>query len=265
MVIGGGPTGVEMAGALAEIARHALRQEFREISPESARVILLEGGPHLLGSFPEALRRTAEESLRDVGVEVRVNAVVTAIERGLVRVGDQVIEAGTVLWAAGVAASPLGRTLGVPVDRAGRVLVRPDLTIPGRDDVYVVGDLAAFSNDDGTWLPGVAQVAMQGAAHAAANVVRTIAGEPGRPFQYRNYGSLATIGRARAIADLGSVRFSGLAAWLFWLFVHIMQLTGFRNRLVVLVQWAFAYFTYQRSIRLITGQEAVSESRSSSR
>jgi NADH dehydrogenase len=265
VVVGGGPTGVEMAGALAEIARHALRREFREIAPETARIVLLEGGPHVLAAFPEPLRRTAEEALRDVGVEVRTNAVVTSIAAGVVRVGEDVIEAGTILWAAGVAASPLGRTLGTPVDRAGRVIVQADLTIPGRDDVYVVGDLAAFPRDDGTNLPGVAQVAMQGAAHAAANIVRTLNGQPRRPFVYRDYGNLATIGRARAVADLGWVRFSGSVAWLFWLFVHIMQLTGFRNRLVVLLQWAFAYFTYQRSIRLITGQEAVSESQSSSR
>jgi NADH dehydrogenase len=264
VVVGGGPTGVELAGALAEIARHALRHEFRAIAPESARVVLLEGGPHLLAAFPEGLRRAAEESLRDTGVEVRTNASVTSIEPGRVRVGGTVIEAGTVLWAAGVAASPLGRTLGVGMDRAGRVFVQPDLTVPGRDDVYVVGDLAAFRCEDGSVLPGVAQVAMQGAAHAADNVLSTLRGQPRRPFVYRNYGNLATIGRARAIADLGWLRFSGLSAWLFWLFVHIMQLTGFRNRLVVFVQWAFAYFTYQRSIRLITGLGAVSESRSSS-
>lgn len=265
VVVGGGPTGVEMAGALAEIARHTLRHEFREISPESARVVLLEGGPHLLSAFPEHLRHNAEEALRDVGVEVRTNAVVTQITPGVVRVGDDTIEAGTVLWAAGVAASPLGKTIGAPVDRAGRVLVNPDLTVPGHDDVYVVGDLAAFRSDDGTLLPGVAQVAMQGAAHAARNAVRTLAGHAREPFKYKNLGNLATIGRARAVADLGWVRFSGYPAWLFWLFVHIMQLTGFRNRLVVFVQWAFAYLTYQRSIRLITGREAVSEPASSSR
>jgi NADH dehydrogenase len=265
VVIGGGPTGVEMAGALAEIARHTLRHEFRAIAPESARIVLLEGAPTLLGTFPERLRRNAERELREIGVDVRTNTIVTAVEPGRVRIGDEAIEAGTVLWAAGVAASPLGRTLGVPVDRAGRVPVSPDLTIPGRDDVYVVGDLAAFRQEDGTLLPGVAQVAMQGAAHAARNIVRALQGQTRTPFVYRNYGTLATIGRARAVADLGRIRFAGYLAWLFWLFVHIMQLTGFRNRLVVFVQWAFAYLTYQRSIRLITGQEVASEPRSSSR
>ncbi len=262
VVIGGGPTGVEMAGALAEIARHALRHEFREIFPESARIILLEGAPTLLAAFPPSLRTYAEESLRDLGVEVRLGAQVSAIEPGVVRVGDEVIEAGTVVWAAGVAASPLGRTLGVPVDRAGRVKVRPDLTIPGREDVYVVGDLAAFDTGDGRLLPGVAQVAMQQAAWAARNILATLRGAPREPFVYRDLGNLATIGRARAVADLGRLRFSGYAAWLFWLFVHIGQLTGFRNRVVVFVQWAFAYLTYQRSIRLITGETRESADRS---
>lgn len=262
VVIGGGPTGVEMAGALAEIARHALRHEFREIFPESARIILLEGAPTLLAAFPPSLRTYAEESLRDLGVEVRLGAQVSAIEPGVVRVGDEVIEAGTIVWAAGVAASPLGRTLGVPVDRAGRVKVRPDLTIPGREDVYVVGDLAAFDTGDGRLLPGVAQAAMQQAAWAARNILATLRGAPREPFVYRDLGNLATIGRARAVADLGRLRFSGYAAWLFWLFVHIGQLTGFRNRVVVFVQWAFAYLTYQRSIRLITGETRESADRS---
>ncbi len=263
VVIGGGPTGVEMAGALAEIARHALRREFREIFPESARVVLLEGAPTLLAAFPEPLRRYAEEALRELGVEVRLGAQVTEVEPGRVRIGEETIDAATIIWAAGVAASPLGRGLGVPVDRAGRVKVRPDLTIPGRDDVYVVGDLAAFDAGDGRLLPGVAQVAMQQAAWAARNVLATLRGAPRAPFVYRNLGNLATIGRARAVADLGRVRLRGSPAWLFWLFVHIWQLTGFRNRIVVFVQWTFAYFTYQRSIRLITGDETASSVRPS--
>lgn len=265
VVIGGGPTGVEMAGALAEIARHTLRHEFREIFPESARIVLLEGGMSLLAAFPEKLRQYAADSLRELGVEVRFGAAVTGVEAGRVRVGDETIEAGTVIWAAGVAASPLGRTLGVPVDRAGRVHVRPDLTIPGRDDVYVVGDLAAFDAGEGRLLPGVAQVAMQQAAWAARNVLATLRGETREPFGYRDLGNLATIGRARAVADLGSVRFSGYSAWLFWLFVHIWQLTGFRNRVLVFFQWAFAYLTYQRSIRLITGETTGSAGQPSGR
>jgi NADH dehydrogenase len=265
VVIGGGPTGVEMAGALAEIARHALRHEFREIFPESARIVLLEAGPSLLTAFPEKLRRYAEESLRELGVEVRLGAVVTGVEAGRVWMGEHAIDAGTVIWAAGVAASPLGRTLGVPVDRAGRVHVRPDLTIPGRDDVYVVGDLAAFDAGNGRLLPGVAQVAMQQAACAARNIVATLRGAAREPFVYRDLGNLATIGRARAVADLGRVRFSGHSAWLFWLFVHIWQLTGFRNRVLVFFQWAFAYLTYQRSIRLITGETPGSAAQPSAR
>jgi NADH dehydrogenase len=253
VVVGGGPTGVELAGALAEIRRHALAHEFRSIDPESARVVLLEAGPAILTSFPEPLREDAVRALEGLGVEVRTGAAVTRIEREAVWVGHERIDAGAVLWAAGVAASPLGRSLGAPLDGAGRVLVNPDLTIPGHDDVYVVGDLAHCAGEGGRPLPGVAPVAMQQAAHAASNVLRTIRGQPRVPFVYRNPGNLATIGRHQAIADFGRLRFSGWFAWWLWLFVHVLKLTGFRNRLVVLVQWAFAYFTYQRSIRLITG------------
>ncbi len=258
VVVGGGPTGVELAGALAEIARHALKNEFRAIQPESARIVLLEAGPSVLTAFPESLRVHAVESLRDLGVEVHLGALVTRIEAGRVSTREVgTIEAETILWAAGVAASPIGRALGVPLDRAGRVVVQPDLTIPGRDDVYVVGDLAAFVPPGASApLPGVAQVAMQQAAHAGRNIVATLAGKPRTTFVYRDYGNLAAIGRARAVADLGWVRFGGVTAWGFWLFVHILKLTGFRNRAVVFLQWAFAYFTYQRSIRLITGEEA---------
>ena len=260
VVVGGGPTGVELAGSLAEIARHALKKEFRAINPESARIVLLEGASSVLTAFPEPLRAHAVESLRDLGVEVRLGTLVTRIEAGRVITREAgVIEAETILWAAGVAASPIGRTLGVPLDRAGRVVVQPDLTIPGRDDVYVVGDLATFVPPGASApLPGVAQVAMQQATHAGRNIVATLAGKPRTTFIYRDFGNLAAIGRARAVADLGWIRFGGVAAWTFWLFVHILKLTGFRNRAVVFVQWAFAYFTYQRSIRLITGDEATS-------
>jgi len=256
VVVGGGPTGVELAGALSEIARHALRHDFRSIDPSSARILLVEGGPAILSAFPEELRAAATRALEELGVEVRLNTVVTDIEPGVVRVGDERVEAGTVLWAAGVAASPLGRTLGVPVDRAGRVAVERDLTVPGHPEVYVIGDLALFAHD-GAPLPGVAPVAMQQASHAATNILRTIRKQPRLPFQYRNLGNLATIGRNQAIADFGRFRFSGWIAWMLWLFVHIMKLTGFRNRLVVFVQWAFAYFTYQRSVRLITGDQRI--------
>lgn len=254
VVVGGGPTGVELAGALAEIARHALRHEFSAIHPETARVILIEAGPTLLASFPEALREYATRALQHLGVDVRVRTPVTAIEPGVVVAGDARFEAGTVLWAAGVAASPLGATLGAAIDKAGRVRVEADLSIPGHPEVFVIGDLSALAGQDGKPLPGVAPVAMQQAERAVANVIASLRGEPRRPFVYRNLGNMATIGRAKAVVDFGRVTFAGWLAWLIWLFVHIMQLTGFRNRVVVLVQWAWAYVTYQRSIRLITGE-----------
>ncbi len=255
VVIGGGPTGVELAGSLAEISRHALANDFRAIDPESARIILIEGGPAVLPSYPAELSQFARKALERLGVAVWTGSVVTDVSEGRVRVGDEAIEAGTVLWAAGVSASPLGATLGVPLDRAGRVLVREDLTVPGHPEISVVGDLAAFRVADGGWLPGVAQVAMQQAAHAAANIQRQVAGQPTRPFVYRNLGNLATIGRNSAVADLPRVRMKGWYAWLFWLFVHIFNLIGFRNRLSVMTQWAFSYMTYQRSVRLITGHD----------
>jgi NADH:ubiquinone reductase (H+-translocating) len=251
VIVGAGPTGVELAGTLAEIARHTLKHEFRAIAPETARIILLEGAPTLLSTFPPRLRKNAEDALRELGVDVRLGTMVTGLEPGRVRIGEETIEAETILWAAGVMGSSLGQSLGAPTDRAGRVKVRSDLTVPGREDVYVVGDLAAFE-EDGKLLPGVAQVAMQQATCAARNVVRTLRGEPRREFTYRNWGNLATIGRARAVADLGRLEFGGYVAWLFWLFIHILQLVGFRNRLTVLLQWSFAYTTYQRDIRLIT-------------
>jgi NADH dehydrogenase len=255
VVIGGGPTGVELAGALAEISRHALARDFRAMDPESARVILIEGGPSILSTYPEELSDFAKRALERLGVAVWTGSPVTNVETGRVFVGAEVIEAGTILWAAGVAASPLGASLGVPLDRAGRVLVNPDLTIPGRPEISVVGDLAALRGADGAWLPGVAQVAIQQAEHAAANVRRAVLGEPRQPFVYNNLGNMATIGRNSAVADLPRLRMKGYAAWLFWLFVHVFNLIGFRNRLLVLTQWAFAYMTYQRSVRLITGDD----------
>jgi len=255
VVVGGGPTGVEMAGAVAEIARHALAKEFRSYDPGSARILLIEAGPEVLPAFPPELRRYAARALQQLGVEVVTGAAVTRLEPGAVVAGDRRIEAETILWAAGVAASPLGRSLGVPVDRAGRVIVQPDLSIPGHPEVFVIGDLACFIGPDGVPLPGVAPVAMQQARHAARCIERTLRGEPRCPFAYVNPGNLATIGRARAVADFGRLRFAGWFAWLLWLFVHILKLTGFRNRLIVLVQWAWAYVTYQRSIRLITGAD----------
>ncbi len=261
VIVGAGPTGVELAGALAEIARHTLAREYKAVDPSKARIVLAEATSRLLATFPERLQAAAARSLARLGVEVRLDAPVTGVGPGWVKIGDQTLAAETVLWAAGVSASALGRTLGVPVDRAGRVLVEEDLTIPGHPTIYVVGDLAAFLHHGGKLLPGVAPVAMQQARHAAQNIRRALAGRPRAPFRYRDPGNLATIGRAAAVADLGRLRLSGWIAWVTWLFVHIMKLAGFRNRVLVLVQWAWAYFTYQRSVRLITGETTRGDAR----
>jgi len=252
VIIGGGPTGVEMAGALAEIAREALRSEFDAIDPASARIVLVEAGPSLLPAFPEDLRASAKRALLKLGVEVRVGTAVTHVEEGAVAMGSDRIEAHTILWAAGVAAAPVGRDLGPDLDRAGRVNVAPDLTVPGHPGVFVAGDLANFPHQTGKPLPGVAQVAKQQGTRAARNIARLIRGEATRPFRYFDPGNMATIGRANAVADFGFLRVSGFMGWLMWLFVHILFLVGFRNRLSVLLQWAAAYLTYQRSVRLIT-------------
>lgn len=254
VVIGGGPTGVEMAGALAEISRQSLARDFRNFDPSSARVLLLEGGPSILTSFPAPLQQAALRDLRALGVDVRMGSIVTHVADGQVEIGTEVIQTDTVLWAAGVAASPLGAALGAPVDRAGRVRITPELTVPGVADVFAIGDMATLDGGDGRPLPGVAQVAIQMGRHAARNIERAMENQPLRPFAYRDLGNMATIGRASAIADFGTFRMTGFLAWLAWLFVHIFALIGFRNRLVVFVQWAWAYFTYQRAIRLITGR-----------
>jgi NADH dehydrogenase len=253
VIVGGGPTGVELAGALAEIARQSLRQDFRSIRPESARIILLEGGPHVLATFPATLQRTARASLARLGVEVRTGSVVTNVDEQGVQFGGEHISAQTVLWAAGVAASPLARSLGVPLDRAGRVLAEPTLRVPGHAEIFVVGDVCAL-HQDGRPLPGVAQVAKQEGAHAARNVARAIRGEPVLPFRYRDFGNMATIGRGSAVADFGRITASGFVAWLIWIFIHIFWLIGFRSRFVVLGEWAWAYVTFQRRVRLITGE-----------
>ena len=251
-LVGGGPTGVELAGTLAEIARQTLRDEFRSIDTSAARIVLVEAGPTILATFPEKLRDAARNALSRLRVEVRERTTVTGVDAHGVWLGSERLDAGTVLWAAGVAASPLVRTLGAPLDRAGRVLVQPDLSIPGHPEVFVVGDAAAFQLQDGQLLPGVAQVAMQQAAHAARGILRRQKGEPPVTFVYRDLGNLAIIGRGSAIADLPRLEFSGPLAWLFWLFLHIFKLIGFRNRLSVMLQWAMAYVTFQRSVRLIT-------------
>ena len=255
VIIGGGPTGVELAGALAEISRHALAHDFREIAPETARIILIEGGPNVLATYPESLSAFARRALERLGVAVWTKSRVTGVERGKVHVGSETIEAGTILWAAGISASPLGRALGVPIDAVGRVIVRDDLSVPDYPNIFVIGDLAAFPTKDGRGLPGVAQVAMQGGRAAARNIERAIAGEAREPFVYHNLGDMATIGRNSAIGNLPWIRLKGYPAWLVWLFIHIFQLIGFRNRLSVMTQWAFSYVTYQRSVRLITRDE----------
>jgi NADH dehydrogenase len=259
-IVGGGPTGVELAGALAEIAHHSLRREFDTIDPESARIVLIEGGPTILASFPEPLRNSARRALRGLGVEVWEDVVVTNITSDSLALKGAAhgaeLRAHTILWAAGVAASPLGQSLGVPVDRAGRVIVNADLSVPGYPEIFIAGDLAHFSHQTGNPLPGVAQVAKQQGARAARNVLRHIQGLAPLPFRYRDPGNMATIGRAAAIADFGWARVSGYPGWLVWLFVHILFLIGFRNRLSVLLQWSMAYVTYQRSVRLITGAQS---------
>jgi NADH dehydrogenase len=253
VIIGGGPTGAELAGMLPLIARRALPPEFRAIDPSRARVILLEGGPRVLPTFSENLSVHAKRELEELGVEVRTNSVVTRLERGAVWVGDERIETETIFWAAGNESSSLGRFLGAPLDRAGRVRVSPDLSVPGHPEVFVVGDLAEMSTD-GKRVPGVAPAAMQSGPRAARNIIRLIEGRTTKPFRYRNKGDLATIGRHRAIAQFPSLEAWGKPAWWLWLFIHIMYLAGFRNRLSVLIEWAYSYFTYQRGARLISGR-----------
>ena len=257
VVVGAGPTGVELAGTLAEIARKALAENFRNIDPTKTRILLVEAGPSVLSAYPEDLRQSAVKQLQRLGVEVRTNAAVSDVSSGQVRVGDEVVPAEVVLWAAGVSASPLGGALVVPTDRAGRVLVEPDLSIPGHREVFVIGDLASMKDEKGRPLPGVAPVAMQQGKFLAKQVAADLAGKPRERFHYFDKGSLATIGRAAAIAQFGKVHISGFLAWLAWLFIHIMFLIGFRNRVIVIFQWAWSYLTYERAARLITGESRV--------
>jgi NADH:quinone reductase (non-electrogenic) len=261
VVVGAGPTGVELAGTLAEICRHALAQDFRSIDPRRTHIHLIEGGPHVLPAYPEDLSRSALEQLQRLGVEVLTSTMVTKIEPGLIFMGETRMTAAVILWAAGVAASPLGKKLGVLVDRAGRVLVQSDLSVPNHPEVFVIGDLAALKDASGRMLPGVAPVAILEGRYVAKLIRREIsAGESSphqpasrKPFHYWDKGNLATIGRAAAVAQFGKIHISGFLAWLAWLFIHILFLIGFRNRLLVFVQWAWSYFTYERGARLITG------------
>ena len=251
-IVGGGPTGVELAGTLAEIARHTLRDEFRRADPHRARVLLLEAGPRVLSSFPESLSAKARAQLERLGVEVRAGVPVAAIDAEGVVLGEERIPARTVLWAAGVAASPLARDLGVPLDRAGRVVVDADLRVPGHPDVYVVGDLVAVRCGDKP-VPGVAPAAKQMGRYVGGAIRARLRGAEPPPFRYRDFGNLATIGRMAAVVDLHGLKLSGLLAWWFWLAAHVFFLIGFRNRLVVLIDWAQAYWSYQRSARIILG------------
>jgi NADH dehydrogenase len=264
IIVGGGPTGVELAGAIGEVAHATLRGNFRSIDPAQARIILLEGTDRILGTYPPKLSAKAVKSLQRLGVTVRLNTLVTDVQadRVTVRTGDhsETIRAHTVLWGAGVEASPLAKALALAsdaeLDRAGRIIVQPDLTLPGHPEVFVVGDMVNYSYQGGKPLPGVAQVAMQQGRYAADLIQRRLRGAPPVPFHYHDRGSMATIGRAAAVADLGWIAFSGLLAWLAWLFIHILFLIEFENRILVLFQWAWNYFTLNRTARLITGADA---------
>ena len=258
VIIGGGPTGVELAGTLAEIARHTLPREFRHSDPRRSHIHLVEAGARVLASMPESLSMKARRQLENLGVSVHTGAAVTGIDRHGVVFGDQRIAARTVIWAAGVAASALGATLGAVRDRAGRVEVAADLSLPANPEVFVIGDLAGVAQD-GTPVPGVAPAAKQMGAHAARSICARLAGRASKPFRYRDYGNLATIGRMAAVVDLRGLRFSGATAWLFWLVAHIFFLIGFRNRVIVMGEWIASYFTYPRHARIIIGRDRTPE------
>jgi NADH dehydrogenase len=251
VIVGGGPTGVELAGTLAEIARHTLKDEFRRIDPGSARVVLVEAGPRVLPAFPPELSTSAQRQLEKLGVTVITGRAITNVDAMGVRIGDENVPVRTVLWAAGVTASPLAQTLGVPLDRNGRVPVEQDLSIAGHPETFVIGDLAAVTSPAGP-VPGIAPAAKQMGNHVARVIMARLAQQPAPAFRYVHHGLLATIGRMAAVVDLGRLRFSGIFAWWFWLLAHVYFLIGFRNRIVVLIDWAGAYWTYQRNARIVT-------------
>ena len=256
VVVGAGPTGVELAGAIAELARFTVARDYRRFDPKKSRVMLIEAGPRALSAFDEKLSAKAVASLRKLGVDVRLDTRVTGIDAQGVTLGQERISAATVLWGAGVQASPLSKSLGVELDRSGRVKVKSDLTVPGHPSAYVVGDLACFTRADGTTVPGLAPAAIQQGEHAADNILAAVAGHPTQPFEYLDKGIMATVGRASGIAQSGALRLSGFLGWCAWLFIHILYLIGFRNRLLVMIQWGWAWFTFGRSARLITGKSA---------
>lgn len=261
VVVGAGPTGVEMAGTMAEIARHTIKREFHHIAPADAQIILVEGGDRVLPAYPAALSAKAQQSLERLGVVVRLNAMVTGVSADHVMIKfagmEERLGMSTVVWAAGVEASPLAKSLadatGAKLDRAGRILVEHDLSLPGHPDIFVLGDMASYTYQNKGSLPGVAPVAIQQGRFVARLIIARLRGRPLPTFRYRNLGNMATIGRSAAVADFGKFHFSGFIAWMMWLVVHLMNLVGFRNRLLVLVQWAWNYFTFDRSARLITG------------
>lgn len=255
VVVGGGPTGVEMAGAIAEMSRFTLARDFRRIDPKLTRVVLLEGGERILASFDTELASRATRDLERIGVQVWTSSLVTGIDARGVDIGHERVDASTVLWAAGVQASPLGACLGVPLDRMGRVLVQSDLSVPGFSELFVVGDLAHLDGGDGKPLPGLAPVALQQGRHVARVILAAIAGTERPAFRYRDKGQMATIGRSRAIVQSGKARFSGFFAWVTWLVVHIYYLSGFRNRVLVLLRWALSYVSYHRGARIITDRD----------
>lgn len=255
VVVGGGPTGVELAGMLPDIAHHSMLDDFRNFDPRDTKIMLLEGGERLLTAFEPDLAARALKDLQGLGVDVHLNAIVTRVEKDAVYVGDQRIPTRTVLWAAGNQASPLARTLDAPLDRAGRVLVAPDLSVPGHPHIFVTGDLAAITQENGQLVPAVAPAANQMGKLAAKNITRMLAELPTLNFTYRDKGNLATIGRYRAIAEIGPLKLRGQIAWWFWLFIHLMYLATFRNRVIVLIEWAYSYLTYQRGSRLLTERE----------
>ncbi|HVU20094.1 MAG TPA: NAD(P)/FAD-dependent oxidoreductase [Rhizomicrobium sp.] len=255
-VIGGGPTGVEMAGAIAELARNSITRDFRSITPHCARVLLVEAGPRLLPAMPEALSEESKRALNRLGVEVRLGKAVTNITRDSVTIGDEYVGTKTIVWAAGVRASAAGQWLESATDRAGRVFVGPDFSVPNHREIFVVGDTAAFRQSNDTFLPGVAPAAKQAGAFVGSLLAARLAGRPEpRPFVYRDFGNMATIGRRNAVADFGRVHLKGLVGWLLWSLAHVYFLIGFRNRLSVAMSWAWSYVTYQRGVRLITGRD----------
>ncbi|MEK2643986.1 NAD(P)/FAD-dependent oxidoreductase [Bdellovibrio sp. BCCA] len=255
VIVGAGPTGVELAGAIAEISRHTLTLDFRHIDPSQTRVLLIEAGSRILASFDPELSRKAARDLEDLGVQIWTNTRVTDIKENSVVLGDEVIKASTIFWAAGVQPSSLNKTLGVPLDRAGRVLIEKDLSLKDHPEVFVLGDQACYLTDDGKSLPGLASVAMQQGEHAAREILHEIAGKPRTTFHYIDKGQMATIGRKKAIAQIRNLKFSGFFAWILWLFIHVYYLIGFKNKFFVIWQWAYAYFTFKRGARLIVDKE----------